>query len=348
MTATRPAESQMDTAIRQAIADVVAGRDLAEDRAHAVAGSMMTGEATPAQIAALLVALRMKGETVDEITGFARAMREKARTIPGDTDGVIDTCGTGGDGSGTFNISTVSAFVVAGAGVAVAKHGNRSVSSKCGSAELLEQLGVPVDADADQAARNLKTAGFAFLFAPLYHEATRHAVGPRREIGVRSLFNLVGPLTNPAGARRQLMGVFDGAFTEPLAQVLGRLGSVHCMVVHGSDGLDEITLSGPTLVSEFRDGTLRSYDLDPREFGFELRGLDEVQGATPSTNARIAEEILAGEPGAPREIVLLNAGAAIHVGGAAASIAEGIAAARRSIDSGAALRRLRILQGRGA
>ncbi len=330
------AEPSGSAAVRDAIRDAVDGRDLDAARARAVAGAIMEGRATQAQIAGLLVALRMKGETVDEIAGFARAMRERATVVDRGGLDVVDTCGTGGDALGTFNVSTVCAFVVAGAGVPVAKHGNRSVSSRCGSAEVLEALGVGIDAGPREAARRLQETGLAFLFAPNYHRATRHAVGPRREVGTRSIFNLVGPLTNPAGARRQLMGVFRGDLTEDLAQVLRRLGSERALVVHGEDGLDEISIAAATRVSELRDGAVRTYTLTPESLGLSRATLDDVRGGGPATNARIALEILAGEPGPARDLVLLNAGAAIYVGGGAPTIAAGLARAERSIDGGAA------------
>ena len=331
--------------IAEAIGTVVAGSNLDEDRAYGVANQIMQGEATPVQIGALLIGLRMKGETVDEITGFARAMRDKVDRVPVAADTVVDTCGTGGDSRGTFNISTVAAFVAAGAGVQVAKHGNRSVSSKCGSSELLDELGVPGQQGPAEAHQSLDKYGIAFLFAPLYHKATRHAVGPRREIGVRSIFNAVGPLTNPAGARRQVLGVYDGALTEPLAKVLGRLGSTHCMVVHGNDGLDEITLTAPTRVSELKDGAVRTFELDPAELGFEPRTIEDLAGGDPTENARIAREVLAGKPGAAREICILNAGAAVYVAGLAPTLAEGVARATDSIDSGNAQAKLDALVG---
>ncbi len=328
------------TAVEDAIRVLAGGRNLEEKQAYAVACSIMEDAASPAQIGALLVALRMKGETVAEITGFARAMREKADRVPVDADSVVDTCGTGGDGMGTFNVSTACAFVAAGAGVRVAKHGNRSVSGRCGSADVLEALGVNGHPGPEEAAGCIDRLGLAFLFAPLYHKATRHAVAPRREIGVRSIFNIVGPLTNPAGARRQLVGVYDASLTEPAANVLRRLGSIHCMVVHGSDGLDEITLGGTTQVSELRNGRVRTYQLEPRDLGFRRRSSDEVRGGDAAANARIIRRVLEGEEGARREIVLLNASAVIYVAGCVDSLAAGVEAATRSIDSGQALARL--------
>ncbi|MCP3980704.1 MAG: anthranilate phosphoribosyltransferase [bacterium] len=334
------------TTVATAVGEVVLRRDLSESRAYDVASAIMEGLATPAQIAALLIGLRMKGETVEEIAGFVRAMRDKVDRVPVAAESVVDTCGTGGDGLGTFNISTVVAFVAAGAGCRVAKHGNRSVSSKCGSSEVLEALGVEPEVGPEEAARSIEEIGISFLFAPRYHQATRHAVGPRREIGVRSIFNIIGPLTNPALAERQLMGIFKPELTEPACRVLQRLGSTHCMVVHGSDGLDELTLSGPTRVSELRDGAVASYDLDPRELGFELRATSDYRGGDPATNARIALEILEGREGAPRDIVLLNAGAVCYVSGLAPDVAGGVELAREALDSGAALAKLEALRER--
>jgi anthranilate phosphoribosyltransferase len=332
--------------IPAAIHQVVLGRRMQEPEAYGVAGSIMRGDATPAQIAALLVAMRIRGETVEEISGFVRAMRERAERIEGFEETAVDSCGTGGDGKGSFNVSTVVAFVAAGAGCTVAKHGNRAVSGKCGSAEVLEALGVEVEVGPAEAKRQLEKNGLCFLFAPRYHRAARLAARPRREIGIRSIFNIVGPLTNPAGVRRQLVGVFDPHLTKPLAQVLSRLGATHCMVVHGEDGLDEITLNGVTQVSELKDGSIRTYALDPQQLGLRRRSLNEVQGGDPARNARIALDVLSGESGAEREIVLLNAGAAIYVGGKASSVKEGVTLAAASIDSGRALAKLDALRTR--
>lgn len=333
--------------IQEAIGALVNGESLAEPQAFAVATAIMDGRATPAQIAALLVAMRMKGETVDEITGFVSAMREKAASLPIDGDSLVDTCGTGGDSRGTFNISTVSAFVAAGAGCKIAKHGNRSVSSRCGSSEVLEELGIDTEMAPAETARCIERFGIGFLSAPQYHKATRHAVGPRREIGVRSIFNIIGPLTHPGGARRQLLGVFDGNLTEPLAHVLLRLGSTHCMVVHGEDGLDEITLTAPTRVSELRDGQVRTYSISPTDLGFESVAPEALHGGDPRTNARIALEVLGGKPGPARNVVLVNAGAAVYVAGRANDVGEGIAAAVESIDTGKALEALENLRSQG-
>jgi len=329
---------------QDAIRAVIDGRDLTETDAFAVASRIMAGELTTSQIAGLLVALRMKGETVPEITGFARAMRERATMIDLPGDDLVDTCGTGGDGVGTFNISTVAAIVAAGAGCKVAKHGNRSISSRCGSAEVLEHLGVSIDLAPAQTARCITEIGVGFLYAPQYHQATRHAVVPRKEIGVRTIFNTLGPLTNPAGAKRQLLGVYDQRLTEPMARVLQRLGTLHCMVVHGHDGLDEITLSGDTRVTELRDGVVRTFDLDPATLGFDSAGLDELSGGDPAVNAQIATDILRGDTGPKRDVVVLNSAAVLYVGGRAGSLEDGVQAARDAIDSGRAMAKLDVLR----
>jgi anthranilate phosphoribosyltransferase len=326
--------------MQAAIRHVVDGRHLTEAAARAAATTIMDGTATVAQIAGLLVALRAKGESTDEIVGFALAMRERAEHLDAPAD-VIDTCGTGGDGRGTFNISTIAALVAAGAGCRVAKHGNRAVSGRCGSAEVLEALGVPIDVEPAEASALLERIGIAFLFAPRYHPAARQAAVPRREIGVRSIFNIVGPLTNPAGARRQLVGVFDARLVETVAHVLARLGAERALVVHGSDGIDEITLTGPSRVAELDErGDVRVMDLDPRPFGFRTCAPEDLQGGDSRANARIARGVLDGRPGPARDVVLINAGAAIHVAGRAPTLAEGIERARESIDSGRARARL--------
>ena len=333
-------------AVVEAIQLAIAGQHLGEGQAAAVATEIMAGKATPAQIAALLVALRAKGESVEEITGFVRAMRLGAVPAPARSDNLVDTCGTGGDRSGTFNISTVSGFVAAGAGCKVAKHGNRSISSSCGSADVLQSLGVNIEMSPEDSAGCIDEIGVGFLFAPQYHPGARHAAGPRREIGVRTVFNMLGPLLNPAGARRQLMGVYDRSLTEPVAQVLQRLGSVHCLVVHGEDGLDEITLAGRTFVTELRNDALRSFTVCPGDFGIADAELDTLRGGDAQANARIVREVLDGEPGPTRDVVLLNAGASIYAGGRADSIGEGIQRAAESIDSGSARAKLEALVAR--
>ncbi len=332
--------------IRKAIQTVVTGSHLSEAQAEAVAEAIMRGEATPAQIAALLVALRVKGETVEEITGFVRAMRAGAATVPARSDDLVDTCGTGGDGAQTFNISTVAALVAAGAGCKVAKHGNRSVSSRCGSADVLAALGVDIEMSPERAAACIDEIGVGFLFAPQYHPGARHAAGPRREIGVRTIFNVIGPLLNPAGARRQVMGVYRAGLTEPIAQVLGRLGSQHCLVVCGEDGLDEITLAGRTFVSELRGGRVRSLTLTPAALGVSAAPTEALRGGDVAENAEITRAILAGAAGPRRDAVLVNAGAAIYVAGRAADIAEGVRRAAAAIDSGRARAVLEALERR--
>ena len=322
--------------VREAIAVLLEGRSLSEPEAAAVIGDVMDGQATPAQIGALLALLRRKGETVDEITGAARAMRAKVTQIRCDSAAVLDTCGTGGDGCGTFNVSTAAALVAAGAGCAVAKHGNRAISGKVGGADVLERLGVRIDLEPERTEALLRDTGFGFLFAPLLHAAMRHAAGPRREIGVRTIFNLLGPLTNPAGARHHLLGVFDASWIEPLARVLARLGSVHALVVHGDDGLDEITTTAATDVAELRAGEVRRFRLEPEALGLRRCTLAELQVASAEESAEVIRAVLAGRPGPARDIVILNAGAAIYAADRAPSLGVGITAARSAIDSGRA------------
>lgn len=322
--------------IQEAIQALVDREDLTRAQATAAMDEIMTGDATPAQIGSFITALRMKGETVDEVTGLAAAMRDKATPISVNRSPIVDTCGTGGDGSHTFNISTTAAFVVAGAGVAVAKHGNRAASSQCGSADVLRELGVNVDAEPPVVGRCVDEAGIGFLFAIRLHGAMKHAIGPRREIGVRTVFNILGPMTNPAGALHQVIGVFDGAWTERIANALGSLGSRHALVVHGHDGLDEITITGSTRVSELHDGSVTTYDLDPREYGFKLASPDALKGGEAPENAEILRDVLAGSSGARRDIVLLNAAAALMAVEAVTEIAAGVDVARDAIDSGRA------------
>lgn len=330
--------------IKQAIARVVGGGDLTETEAEQVMELIMEGEATPAQIAALLTALRLKGETVEEITGFARVMRRKATLIRSRLPLVVDTCGTGGDGAHTFNISTTVAFVVAGAGVPVAKHGNRSVSSRCGSADLLEALQVRVDLEPGQVEACLEELGIAFLFAPVLHGAMRHAAGPRREIGIRTVFNVLGPLTNPAGAGAQVVGVYSAGLTEKLGAVLLRLGTHRSFVVHGEGGLDEISLSGPADVCEVCRGEVRNYRVDPADYGFPRVPVDALKGGLPKENAAITLEILKGARGPRRDAVLINAAFAFLAAGAAGNVAEGLEKAAQSIDEGLALAKLEQLR----
>lgn len=330
--------------IKSAIHKVINSNHLSQGEAYLVANEIMEGQATDAQIAALLVALRLKGETVEEIVAFAKAMREKATKIPCSKKNLVDTCGTGGDQSGTFNISTVSAIVASAAGCNVAKHGNRSVSSQCGSADLFLQLGVKVDISPDQMGRCIDDVGLGFLFAPAVHKAMKYAIGPRREIGIRTIFNVLGPLTNPAEAKRQLLGVFDADLTETIANVLKELGSEHVLVVHGEDGLDEMTLTGKTKVSELNNGQVKNYTIEPEQFGFKRIEIDKVLGGNTEKNAQIALDILNGKEGSPRDIVLLNAGAVIYVGGEVDSIQAGIEKAIEAIDSGKAVEQLKKLQ----
>jgi anthranilate phosphoribosyltransferase len=322
--------------IKEAIAKVVDRIDLTEPEMISVMNQIMTGEATPLQVASFLTALRMKGEKVEEITGAARVMREKVHRVIVKADLVLDVVGTGGDKKGTFNISTASTFVVAGAGLTVAKHGNRSVSSQSGSADCLAALGVKVDAAKEKVEECLEEIGVGFLFAPLLHEAMKYAVQPRREIGIRTIFNILGPLTNPAGATHQLTGIYDGEMVEPIAHVLKNLGAVRAMVVHGMEGMDELSLCGPTRVSEVRDGRVKNYTFTPEEAGLKRCRLEELLGGNPEQCAAILKAVLAGEKGPRRDIVLLNSGAALYVGGAADSIVEGVRLAAESIDSGKA------------
>ncbi|HVT02358.1 MAG TPA: anthranilate phosphoribosyltransferase [Thermoanaerobaculia bacterium] len=323
--------------IAEAIRRVIEGKDLSRQEMYQLFGRVMDGEATDIQKSALLVALRMKGETAEEITGAAMAMRE--RVVPLVTNGlsVIDTCGTGGDGLGTFNISTVAAIVAAGAGVRVAKHGNRAVSSKCGSADVLSALGVNIDLDVAQMSRVLEEVGISFLFAPKLHPAMAAVVPVRRELGVRTIFNILGPLTNPAFARRQVLGVYSPSLVIVVAQVLKALGSEHALVVHSVDGMDEISISAPTRAVEVRNGELLTMELTPESLGLNRAPIEEIEGGDVARNAEIAREILGGAAGAARDVVLANAGAAIYVSGLAGSIIDGVSRARESIDSGAAV-----------
>ena len=329
--------------IKEAISKVVSGESLSKEEASNTMNEIMSGEATPAQIACFLTALRLKGETIDEITGCATIMREKVTRIQANTEILVDTCGTGGDVSHTFNISTIAALVAAGAGVRIAKHGNRAVSSQCGSADVLKALGVNTEADADKVAKCIDEAGIGFLFAPMLHPAMKYAIGPRREIGIRTIFNILGPLTNPAGAKSQVLGVYDVRLTEPLAHVLKNLGSRHVFVVHGADGLDEITTTGKTFVTELKDGEVRSFVINPEDFGVKRANKEDLIGGTVEENAKIVLDILQGEKGAKRDVIVLNASAAIVTGGLASDFAEGIRLASESIDSGKAMKKLEAL-----
>ncbi|MEX2356376.1 MAG: anthranilate phosphoribosyltransferase [Thermaerobacterales bacterium] len=333
------------------IAQTAAGRDLDVHEAEAMMAGIMDGQATPAQIGALLIALRMKGETEQELLGCARAMRARAKPVKTNISRLVDTCGTGGDGAHTVNISTAAAFVLAGCGPTVAKHGNRSVSSRSGSADVLEELGVNLDLTPDDLSLALQEIGIAFLFAPMLHPAMAHAVGPRRDLGVRTLFNLLGPLTNPAGATHQLVGVYDPDRLEQLAGVMGALGVRRALVVHGEPGLDEVSICGPTQVAEWYEGRVQRYTIEPQDYGIKSVPLDALAGGDPAANAAHLRRLLAGEPGAYREAVLLNAAVALVAAEEVDEIGEGLQRARQSIDEGAAQVRLDALiefgRGRG-
>lgn len=327
--------------IQQVIAKLADRENITRDGARAAMDEIMSGEATSAQIAAFLTAMRLKGETVDEITGCAEAMRKKATKVKTKHPVVIDTCGTGGDAVGTFNVSTAAALVACGAGAVVAKHGNRAVSSRCGSADVLKALRVKVEeVDVEKVERCLDEIGMAFLFAPSLHGAMKYAAPVRRELGIRTVFNILGPLTNPAGASRQLIGVYEERLTPIIANVLKELGSEHALVVHGAGGFDEISTCGPTTVSEISNGEVKTYQLDQSEFGFQTASIDELIGGDAAMNARILLEVLEGKRGRRRDIVLLNSGAALTVSGLAKTLKEGITMAEVSIDSGAARAKL--------
>jgi anthranilate phosphoribosyltransferase len=340
--------------INEAIKRAVDRVDLRAEEAESVLEQIMTGQCTDAQIASLLTALRMKGETIAELTGFARVMRRKAAhvrpyaTVRAEIGGtereaLIDTCGTGGDISGSFNVSTATAFVVAGAGVRVAKHGNRSVSSQCGSADVVEALGIKIDLPPDRIARCIDEVGIGFLHAPQLHDAMKYVAAARRQMGIRTIFNMLGPLTNPARANTQVVGVYAAHLTELLASVLGELGSTRALVVHGSDGLDEITITCESKITELRNGELRTYSVSPEDFGFARATLGEIQGGDAGQNGEIILEVLRGGRGPRRDIVLLNAGAAFVASSRVNDLKEGVSLAAESIDSGDALDKLKRL-----
>ena len=325
--------------IREAISILVEGRSLTMDEAATVMEEIMDGEVTPAQFGAFVTALRLNGETVDEIAGMAKVMRAKA--IPVHVEGpLVDTCGTGGDASGTFNISTTAAFVAAGARLRVAKHGNRAMSSQCGSADVLEALGVKLDLTAERVERCLNEVGMGFMFAPTFHPAMRHAGPSRREIGIRTVFNILGPLTNPAGARSQVLGIADGGLGEKMARVLQHLGSHHALVVHGEDGLDEISISAPTQIWELKDGSIRGYTVTPEELGLERADADSIRGGSAEDNVEAMRRVLSGERGPARDVVLLNAAAALTAGDAVRTLREGVVRAAEAIDNGSAFGKL--------
>ena len=329
--------------IREAIEKLTRGADLTEEESAQVMEEIMTGEATPAQFGAFVIALRLKGETVDEMTGLATVMRTKSLKV--DFRGPsVDTCGTGGDDRGTFNISTVAAFVVAGAGIAVAKHGNRAMTSKSGSADVLEQQGVKIDLGPEGVKKCMEEAGIGFMFAPRFHPAMKFAVQPRREIGVRTVFNILGPLTNPAGAKAQVLGVPTDAVGEKMVQVLQRLGSERVLVVHAEDGLDEISLNGHTNVWELRDGAVSDYQISAEDLGLERASLDALAGGSIEKNAETMTAVLSGASGPRRDVVVANAAGGILAGGKATDLREGVRMAQESIDSGNAMKRLEKLR----
>ncbi|MAR89344.1 MAG: anthranilate phosphoribosyltransferase [Pseudomonadota bacterium] len=326
--------------IKAALEQVTERQDLSEDEMSEVMRQIMTGQATPAQIGGFLVGLRMKGETVAEITGAARVMRSLATPVQVQSGNLVDTCGTGGDGSRTFNISTTVAFVVAAAGGRVAKHGNRSVSSISGSADVLEAAGVHLGLSPNQVARCVDTLGVGFMFAPAHHGAMKHAIGPRKEMGIRTIFNLLGPLTNPAGARRQVMGVYARHWVRPIAEVLQRLGCEHVLVVHSADGMDEISIGAETRVAEATPDAIREYSIQPEDFGMERASISQLEVSSVEQSLAMIKAVLGKEPGPAADIVALNAGAAIYVAGLADSIAEGVVLAQDAIGSGLALAKL--------
>jgi anthranilate phosphoribosyltransferase len=340
--------------ITESVRRLVERRDLSRIEAAAAMDAIMSGAATNAQIAAFLTALRMKGETVEELIGFAQVMRQKvvrirtrgdevAALTGTDREMLIDTCGTGGDATGTFNVSTATAFVVAGAGLRVAKHGNRSVSSLCGSADVVEALGINLELPPPRVSRCLDEVGLGFLYAPLLHTAMKHVMPARREMGIRTVFNMLGPLTNPAGANAQIIGVYAAALTEPLARVLAELGTVRAFVVHGADNLDEISNTGESQLSEVRDGTVRTFTVRPEDFGMPRAAIADLRGGDREQNAQIIRALLEGEPGPRRDIVLMNAAAALVAGGRARDLKDGVGLAAQSIDSGAARDKLQAL-----
>ncbi|GAB6157927.1 anthranilate phosphoribosyltransferase [Desulfotomaculum varum] len=329
--------------ITEAIKQVVKGEDLAEPVARSVMQEIMTGGATPAQIACFLTALHLKGETAAEITGFARTMREKLTPVKTCRKGLVDTCGTGGDGAHTFNISTASALVLAGAGLPVAKHGNRSVSSKCGSADVLEYLGVAVNLTPAEASECLDKVGIAFLYAPLLHNAMKYAAGPRQEMGIRTVFNILGPLTNPAFARHQVLGVYCAQLAPVIARVLANLGTAKSFVIHGSGGLDEISLAGPALVYEVEANQVKQFTLDPLDFGLARAPVAALAGGDVKKNARILQNVLEGAPGPQRDAVIINAALGLVAGGMTRDIAAAVKLAQEVIDSGRARQKLKQL-----
>jgi anthranilate phosphoribosyltransferase len=329
--------------IKETIAKAAEGQDLTQEEMEGTMEEIMTGHATPAQIGSFITALRIKGETVEEITGAATVMRAKAVRIDLNGDTLLDTCGTGGDGTHTFNVSTATAFVAAGGGVKVAKHGNRAVSSLCGSADVLKTLGVSLDIHHEDVGRCIQEVGIGFLFAPLFHGAMKYAAGPRQEIGLRTIFNVLGPLTNPAGATVQILGVYAQALTDKIAQVLGRLGTKEAFVVCGEGTFDEISICSPTRVSHLKEGNVRTFEITPEQYGFLRADPEEIKGGDAQENARIIRELLDGEKGPKRDMVLLNAAAAFVVASLDEDFSKGIERAKDSIDSGRAKKKLEAL-----
>lgn len=325
--------------IKEAIRMLVEGHSLTIEQAEGVMEEIMNGEATPTQFGAFVTALRLKGETVDEIVGMAKIMRAKAVRVKVNGP-LVDTCGTGGDAAGTFNISTATAFVAAGAGLKVAKHGNRAMSSQCGSADVLEALGVKIDLDAESVGRCIEEVGIGFMFAPLFHPAMKYAAAPRREIGIRTVFNLIGPLTNPAAAAAQVVGVANGAMAEKIALALEGLGCRHALVVHGENGLDEIAINGRTIIYELKDGKIESYYISPADFGLPEADMDNIRGGNAVDNAAILRNILSGNRGAQRDVVLMNAAAVLLAGDKVKNLEQGFKLAEEAIDSGRAMQKM--------
>jgi len=326
--------------IKDAIGNIVAHTDLKADEMQAVMRQIMTGGATPTQIGGFLAGMRAKGESVEEITAAAQVMRELAMRVSVDPRNLVDTCGTGGDNRRIFNVSTAAAFVVAAAGGRVAKHGNRSMSSKSGSADLLEAMGIPLELPPERVAESIDKIGIGFMFAPAHHPAARFAAAPRRELGTRTLFNLLGPLTNPANAPNQLLGVFAERWVEPLAKVLKSLGSEHVLVVHSDDGLDEVSLAGPTLVSELKDGAVKSYRIEPEQFGLPRQTLESLEVDSPQASLVLVMQALGNQPGPARDMVMLNAGAALYAANVSATLKEGVERARAALADGSVMRKL--------
>jgi anthranilate phosphoribosyltransferase len=327
--------------IKEAIKQVIERKDLSREESAAVMDEIMKGEATPSQITCIITALRMKGETVDEITGFAQKMREHAIRITPKVDNLVDTCGTGGDSSGTFNISTISAIVAAAAGAKIAKHGNRSASSKCGSADILEALGVKIDVPPEKVARAIEEVGIGFMYAPNFHPAMKYAGPSRKEIGIRTIFNVLGPLTNPAGAKNQLIGVFSEELTDLLVLVLQNLGSDNVMAVFGRDLLDEISVCDKTKISSLNNGIIKTYDIEPKDFHLKKWSRNDIVGGTVEVNVKITNDVLKGiDKGAKRDVVLLNTSAVLMLAGITKDMAQGIEAAKEMIDNGKAFKKL--------